>query len=135
MAMTRILVTDDEEPVRMIMAEVLRRFGYEVDEARSARAALEQHRKHPADLIITDLVMRDMDGTELLRRVRASSPETRVIGISGDRRGTIYLNMAKLIGADRVLAKPFSPEELLQAVRTALEGGADATSLQPSAAE
>lgn len=114
--MARILVTDDEAPIRAGLSEMLKLCGHEVVEAKTAREALELHRAQPVDLIITDLVMKEMDGTELLRRVRATSPSTPVIGMSGDRHSTIYLNMAKMIGAERVLAKPFTAEELLKAV-------------------
>lgn len=118
--MARILVTDDEEPVRKMMADVLRYSGHEVLEARTAREALQLHQNQRADLIVTDLVMKEMDGTELLRRVRTATPDTRVIGVSGARHGTIYLNMAKLLGAEKVLAKPFTADTFLQAVNSAL---------------
>lgn len=106
--------------MRAMMSAVLQQLGHTVEEANSAREALRKHQEHPADVIVTDLVMKEMDGTELLRRVRASSPQTPVIGISGDRHGKIYLNMAKLLGADHILAKPFTPEELAQAVNQVL---------------
>jgi CheY-like chemotaxis protein len=127
--MARILITDDEEPVRTMMAEVLRLGGHVVVEARTAREAVDAHRDNPADLIVTDLVMKEMDGTELLRRVRAFSPHTPIVGVSGDRHGKIYLNMAKLLGAERVLAKPFTPEAFLAAVDQALLAGANPVSV------
>lgn len=122
--MARILITDDEEPIRATMAAILRERGHVIVEAAGAREAVEKHRREPADLIITDLVMKDMDGTELLRRVRAFAPETPIIGISGAKHGKIYLNMAKLLGAERILAKPFEPEILLRAVDDLLGGSA-----------
>jgi CheY-like chemotaxis protein len=118
--MARILVTDDEEPMRLMMAEVLRQHGHTVIEAHTARDAVEKHRAQPADLIVTDLVMKEMDGTELLRRVHSFSPQTPIVGVSGARHGKIYLNMAKLLGAERVLAKPFTPEAFLAVVQEAL---------------
>ncbi|HVU31917.1 MAG TPA: response regulator [Opitutaceae bacterium] len=118
--MARIIVTDDEEPIRSMMATALNQCGHTVEEAKSAREALEKHRQHPADLIVTDLVMKEMDGTELLRRVRAFSPQTPIIGVSGHRHGKIYLNMLRLLGAANVLAKPFTGDELAAAVEKAL---------------
>lgn len=118
--MARILITDDEPPVRQMMAEVASRLGHTAVEAKNAREALQLHQDTPADLIITDLVMRDMDGIELLRRIHANSPDTAVIGVSGHVRGKMYLNMARLVGADRVLAKPFSAEQLAEGITKAL---------------
>jgi CheY-like chemotaxis protein len=118
--MARILITDDEAPLRTIMATVLRENGHDVEETSAAREAVERHQANPADLIITDLVMKEMDGTELLRRVQAFAPQTRFIAVSGARQGKIYLNMAKMLGAHRILAKPFAPQELLQAVNEVL---------------
>jgi CheY-like chemotaxis protein len=118
--MARILITDDEEGMRDMMAATLAQCGHSVIEARSAREALQKHQESPADLIVTDLVMREMDGTELLRRLHVFSPHTPVIAVSGNKHSTIYLNMAKLLGANRVLAKPFSPQILADAVEEAL---------------
>lgn len=117
--MPRILITDDEAPVRALMTDILRQSGHAVIEARNAREALELHRQEPADLIVTDMMMKDMDGTELLRRVRASSPHTPIVGISGANHGTMYLNMAKMLGAECVLSKPFTPDEFMAAVNEA----------------
>ena len=123
--MARILITDDEEAMRAIMATTLQMRGHEVVQAKTAREAIEKHQERRADVIITDLVMKEMDGTELLRRVRAFS-STPVIAVSGNKHSTIYLNMAKLIGAERVLAKPFPPDALVQAVDEVLAQGQDA---------
>jgi two-component system, cell cycle response regulator CpdR len=117
--MGRILITDDEAPVRALMAAILRQSGHDVIEARSAREALELHRQDPADLIVTDMLMQEMDGTELLRRVRASSPHTPVVAVSGGARGKFYLGMAKILEAECVLEKPFTPDELLAAINEA----------------
>lgn len=93
-------------------------------EAQAAREAIALHQAERFDLIVTDLVMKEMDGTEMVRRIRAFAPETPVIAISGARQGRIYLGMAKLLGAKRVLAKPFADEEFLQAVAAALPAAA-----------
>lgn len=102
--------------MRAMMTAILTMRGHDVVEAQTARAAIQTHRDQPADVIITDLVMKEMDGIELLRRIRAFSPDTPIIAISGDEHGKIYLNMAKLVGAERMLAKPFLADQLLRAV-------------------
>lgn len=114
--MARILLTDDDDVLRQTVAVALTTAGHTVVQARGAREALEVQRQAPAELIITDLVMKEMDGTELLRRLRGFSPDTPVIAMSGARQGRIYLNMAKLLGASRIVAKPFSFSDLLQLV-------------------
>ena len=106
--------------MRTIMAEMLAPLGHTVIETKSAREALRVHEAEPVDLIITDLVMKDMDGIELLRRVRNTPKPPPVIGVSGNRHSTIYLNMAKMIGAEHILAKPFPAEALQAAVSRAL---------------
>lgn len=126
--MARVLITDDEAPIRTLIAGILAAIGHTVIEAKSAREALRLHDEQPADLIITDLVMREMDGIELLRRVRAKSPDVPVIAVSGNSRSTIWLNMARLVGAERILAKPFSAEQLVQAVAAVLADPGTASS-------
>lgn len=98
------------------MSMALRSAGHVVEASEGAREALRRLEDCPTDLLITDLVMEDMDGIELLRRVKERWPETAVITISGAYHGTMYLRMAKLIGAQQILAKPFSSEHLLAAV-------------------
>ena len=107
-----------------MMAAALEEGGHTVVQAKSARQALQLHQEQASDLIVTDLVMKEMDGTELIRRVRATSPGTPVIGISGNKHSTIYLNMAKLIGAHRVVEKPCSPAHFVRIVNDVLAAGA-----------
>lgn len=114
--MARILVTDDDPAVRSALTIALRGAGHAVEETENAREALRRQEADPADLLITDLVMDEMDGIELLRRVRSRWPGTPAIAMSGARNGRIYLKMASLLGAEFVLEKPFSCEDLLTAV-------------------
>lgn len=118
-----------------MMSSLLAMQGHTVVEAQAAREAIALHQAQPFDLIVTDLVMKEMDGTELLRRIRAFAPDTPVIAVSGARQGRIYLGMAKLLGAKRVLAKPFSGEEFLQAVAAALPPLASETGTKGGAGE
>lgn len=131
--MARILITDDDPSMRALMTTVLHQAGHTVVEAHAARAALELHRQNPVDLIVTDMMMGEMDGTELLRRVRASSPHTPIIGISGANHGKMYLSMSKMLGAECVLAKPFTPDQFIAAVNEALASAQRAREASPSA--
>ena len=91
-------------------------------EAGDGRTCLRLHAAAPADLIITDLFMPDVDGIEIIREMRRMPGRVKVIVVSGgDSTGTLnMLDHAALLGADRVFPKPLNPEELLQAVRELL---------------
>ena len=74
---------DDDPIVRGMLAEMLRREGYDVDEAEDGRAGMRQFRQQPAALVITDVVMPEQEGLETLMLLRQASPSVRVIAISG----------------------------------------------------
>ena len=118
----RILVIDDDPVVRGMLAEMLRREGYDVDEAEDGRAGMRRFREQPATLVITDVVMPEQEGLETLMQLRQASPTVKVIAISGGGRvgPESYLNSARTLGANAILAKPFGREELLDAVTKVL---------------
>jgi CheY-like chemotaxis protein len=106
--MARILVIDDDEPVRTTVRETLEHFGHTVIEARNGTEGLALFSHAHADLVITDIVMPEKDGLEVLRELRSMRPSVKIIAISGAGRdrGAVYLNTAKLMGAATVLPKP-----------------------------
>lgn len=118
----RILVIDDDPVVRGMLAEMLRREGYDVDEAEDGRAGMRRFREQPATLVITDVVMPEQEGLETLMQLRQASPTVKVIAISGGGRvgPESYLNSARTLGANAVMAKPFGREALLDAVTKVL---------------
>lgn len=120
----RILVIDDDPVVRGMLVEMLRREGYEVDEADDGRAGMRKFREVPATLVITDVVMPEQEGLETLMQLRHASKTVKVIAISGGGRvgPDAYLNSARTLGADAILAKPFGREELLELVAKVLAG-------------
>ena len=75
----RILIVDDEQIIRESVSFVLQKEGFTVAEAPNGRVALEAHRERPFDIVITDIEIPEMRGTELLRHIRQESPETFVI--------------------------------------------------------
>ncbi|MBV8654369.1 MAG: response regulator, partial [Alphaproteobacteria bacterium] len=108
-----ILLVEDEDPVRLFSARALRNKGYTVIEAKSGEAALQiiQNNAEPIDLIVTDVVMPRMDGPTLIKQVRESRPDMKVVFISGYTEDTFR----KRIGDDadiHFLAKPFSLKQL-----------------------
>jgi len=116
-----VLVVDDESEVRALIAEVLRGSGYHVVVAADGDAAIAllERAARPVDLLVTDVVMPVMSGTDLAARVTSSSPSTRVLFVSG----FVPAGSPSLRGAPLV-AKPLHRAELLDAVHLALDGAA-----------
>jgi CheY-like chemotaxis protein len=116
--MKRILIADDDESLRRLFVRVLTRAGYDVGEAVDGMDALEKCWLSPPDLLITDLIMPRKEGCETIALIRQRFPEVRIIAMSGGGRGSAvdYLKIAERFGAARVLAKPFSGTELVEAV-------------------
>ncbi len=114
-----ILVAEDEELVRMMMSEALREAGYHVLEAVSGVHALEILERWPGrvELLLTDVIMPRLNGPALAARVCASRPETRVLYVSGHPRQELNSDY-------RFLRKPFTPDELVREVRSALDAPA-----------
>lgn len=114
----RILLVDDEVPIQKAVAPLLRSRGYEVEVASTGADALKMAVAHSPDLIVLDLGLPDLEGTEVCRRIRAEA-STPIIVLSA--RGSESDKVAALdLGADDYVTKPFSPEELLARIRVAL---------------
>lgn len=127
--MARIMIVEDDSAVRRLVRRLLEGEGHTVIEEPDGRSALRHFAGDPADLVISDVYMPDMDGLELLERLREAFPEVRVIVISGGGRlrTMSVLEDAKGMGAARVIAKPFSPEEFRSAVREVLSASRPTT--------
>ena len=121
--MARILLIDDDDTVRTMLRLTLVHFGHTVIEARDGKEGLELFQHANVDLLITDIVMPEKEGLEVLMELRKRHPPVKIIAISGGD----YLHMAKLMGAAKVLAKPFSTNVLIEAIDELLrDGGASA---------
>ena len=120
--MAEILVVDDDSQVREVIKLLLSMAGYQVREATTARKAIESYQQEPADLIITDILMPDTDGLELIREIRSLHPDAKIIAMSGGGQigSEEYLSWAKRFGAKYHLSKPIPSKELLKAVETVL---------------
>jgi len=116
--MTRILVIDDEKPIRTLVRQMLEKAGYEVTEASDGKKGMTILREESSDLVITDILMPDQEGLQTIKELRRDYPEVKIIAISGG--GAVgpetYLQTARRFGADRTLTKPFSRDDLLRAV-------------------
>jgi two-component system KDP operon response regulator KdpE len=114
----RILLVDDEVSIQRALAPLLRSRGYDIEVAGSASEALDAMRVRPADLVVLDLGLPDLDGVEVCRRLRAES--SAPIVVLSARGGESDKVAALDLGADDYVTKPFSPEELLARIRVAL---------------
>ena len=120
--MARILIIDDEELVRVSLRKILETAGHDVVEAADGREGLERYRENPADVVITDIIMPHIEGIETIQTLKQEYPDVKIIAISGggeiDKK--TLLTWAAEIGAQGVLAKPFKPKEIVDAVRRVL---------------
>ncbi len=123
--MKRILLVDDVPAVRLSIRAALEAIGYQVLEAADGKEALDLLDSQAVDLIVTDLWMPNLDGVELLKRLRATNANIRVIAISGGgMRKPIDVSaaLAQTWGADAVLYKPFDNEDLVNEINRLLPG-------------
>lgn len=114
----RILLVDDEVAIQRAVAPLLRSRGYDVEVAGTGTEALTAFADRPADLIVLDLGLPDLEGTEVCRRVRARS-QVPIVVLSARGAEADKVNALDL-GADDYVTKPFGPEELLARIRVAL---------------
>jgi len=114
----RILLVDDEIAIQRSLGPLLRTHGYDVEMASAGSAALKLAADHAPDLIVLDLGLPDLDGTEVCRRIRETS-KVPIIILSA-RGGEADKVRALDLGADDFVTKPFGPEELLARIRVAL---------------
>jgi DNA-binding response OmpR family regulator len=117
-----LLIVEDEEPARHTLADYLERRGYEVHQADSAQAAIRQWDAHRADAVLLDLGLPDLDGVDVIRRIRREAV-TPIIILSGrgDERDKISGLEA---GADDYVTKPFALDELNARIRAVLRRAA-----------
>lgn len=116
--MARILIVDDDVQVRKLLQSLLDRAGYDVVVATDGKEGLDAYRQTPVDLIITDLIMPEKEGIEMILELRQESPGVKIIAISGGARMAPenYLRMAVSLGACRTFSKPVDRSALLTAV-------------------
>ena len=110
----RILVVDDDEPIRTWLCYLLRTEGHQAFEAADGAEAVRWMRSHACDLVITDLCMPEKEGFEMIRELRRGHPELKIIVISGF--GGSLLSAATKLGADSALPKPLDGVRLLELV-------------------
>jgi DNA-binding response OmpR family regulator len=116
-----VLVVDDERPITDTLCQILRKAGYECKAAYSATDALEILKDFTPQLIITDVMMPEMNGIEMAKAIRGRHPQCNILLFSGNAATQDLLVNARAEGYSfNVLAKPVHPRELLAKVATLL---------------
>lgn len=115
----RILVVDDEPQIRSMLRDGLTRAGFDVSEAPDGKEAIEILRKDSFDVVIADILMPEKDGLEVIMYLQRERPLTKCVAISGPSN-RVFLQSAQLLGATRVVEKPFTAAEIEAAVRDVL---------------
>lgn len=134
--MARIIIADDDQQLRVTLVISLERMGHQVLEARDGNEAVRLVEQEPPDILITDIVMPDKEGLEVISEVRRKFPAVKIIAMSGGGYGNAagYLKIAHALGANLVIAKPFPNEELAAKVNALLGGETSPVGEEPRAA-
>lgn len=124
--MNQILIVDDEEAVRYALQRVLTAHGFECHTVDNGQAALRYLADNTVALVITDIIMPDIEGVELIHRLRRNHLKMPVLAISGGGRinAIEHLKLASALGASATLPKPFDNDELVAMVRRLLADNA-----------
>jgi CheY-like chemotaxis protein len=113
-----VLVVEDDESMRTLLKRMLERNGFAVITAINGRDGVERFREREVDIVVTDMMMPELDGAELIRALRGKWPDVRIIAISGVEYP--YLRMAIGCGAKATLRKPVEASQLVQTVQRVL---------------
>jgi CheY-like chemotaxis protein len=129
MEMTKVIIIDDEDDIRIVLKEIFVREGFDVEVASSGQEGIAILREQGADLVITDIIMPGGDGVETAYDIRMEFPSVKIIVMSGGGNAgalgyeptaittSAYLASADAIGADLTLTKPFDRDEIIKAAR------------------
>lgn len=112
----KILVVDDESAIIDLITLILTEEGYEVSTAQNGKEGLKQFESVGPDLIITDIIMPDMEGIEFIKALAKKKKNIPIIVMSGNIIGTKFLKPARLFGAKAALTKPFTTQDLIEMV-------------------
>lgn len=120
--MKNILVIEDNENMLRMMNDLLKRSGYQVFSAVDGVAGLKIYRAEKPELVITDIIMPDKEGLEVIMDLVKEKPRPKIIAMSGGgmMEPRTYLSLAQKLGADEVLEKPFRPADLLALIEKLL---------------
>lgn len=116
-----VMVVEDDDDMRELLKRILQRAGFATRVASNGKEALQRLDKESVHLVVTDMVMPDMDGVELIRVLQTTKPDLPVVALSGFDEFVGYLKIATQFGARVALRKPVTPKALIGAVNHALD--------------
>lgn len=116
--MQKILVVEDDDFIRGMICTVLKKHGFEVIEAKNGVDGVDKALHEKPNIVLTDMLMPDKEGIETILEIRSASPDIKIIAMSGGgkTKNMNFLDMAKKVGAEKILSKPFKPSALLNAI-------------------
>ena len=121
--MASILIIDDEEIFREMLRQILETAGHTVVTAEDGIKGMALYRQRPADLLITDIMMPEKDGMEVINELKRDYPKAKIIAISGsdkEERREFFFDVSRILGAKRTFQKPVDIPELLAAIEELL---------------
>lgn len=134
MKVCSILVVDDEPGLRDMIGHVLTSAGHRVMSAGNGQQAIKLMAEHNFDVVVTDVIMPEKDGIEVIGELRRRRPQVRIIAMSGGGHVPVeqYLKIAKGVGAHAVIEKPFSNRDLLATIESVVAPPAPPPAAQPA---
>lgn len=120
--MKKILIIDDEEPIRKMLTKFLTLNGFDVISVSDGNKGIESYKDESPDLVITDLIMPEKNGLELIKELKSINNEIKIIAMTGGgiTHPQMYLDLASKFGAERTFAKPVNNDDLLSAINEIL---------------
>ena len=117
-----ILVVDDDEMMRAFIRELLLINDFKVTEAANGKLGLKEFRENTPNLVITDIIMPEMEGISFIRELRSHNKDIPIIAMTGNVHGRMeeYLDISSQLGADEILRKPIKSQEFLDAIERLL---------------
>lgn len=121
--MARILIIDDDDQFRLLMKHRLERAGYETEQAPDGKIGIQLYQQGNIDLIVTDIIMPEKEGVEMILELRKDYPDAKIIAFSGGGLSSSdsILRTVEKLGANYVFPKPFAWEEMLAAIHNLLQ--------------
>jgi CheY-like chemotaxis protein len=122
--MAVVMVIDDDAALRRLVIRTLSAHGHEVIEAENGEDGLALLQQHKPEVVITDIIMPKTEGIETINRLKERHPAIKIIAISGGgmTRNLMFLDVARALGVNATLAKPFRPAQLVETVAQVLAG-------------
>lgn len=113
-----VLIVDDDDVIREYVQELLLFSNYKVTQAENGKEGFKQVQKNMPDLVITDIVMPEMEGISFIRKLRSYNKDMPIVAMTGNIGGRMeeFLELSSQLGADEVLRKPIKSQELLDVI-------------------